>query len=159
MIAHLPPKSRPCSKGHCTLLLQCSTVRVLGSAQQAEGAQKKQCVDEAKRTGAPSTGQQNRAKAAGGAPAHERHAVQRSQSGPIDGKQTNPTALQRKIGINEWNNTFLKDGYELVVTYNVSSKKVIDFFLATNDPSETSAFIDWLYHTRTDANRKGRGNF
>ena len=51
MIEHFPPLLRPCSKGHCTLLLQCSAVRVRVRARlsKPKAGQKKQCVDEAKR--------------------------------------------------------------------------------------------------------------
>lgn len=54
---------------------------------------------------------------------------------PSDGEWKEPTALQIEMGTTEWNNTFKKEGYELLVTYDVGSRKVTDFFLSTNDPS------------------------
>lgn len=35
----------------------------------------------------------------------------------------------------EWDKTWEKGGHELLVTYNVASREVIDFFVPTNDPS------------------------
>ena len=60
---------------------------------------------------------------------------------PTDGDYTDPTAQQLQLGTKEWSNTFKKDKYELLVTYDVSSKEVIDFFVPTywyqsnDDPS------------------------
>ena len=54
---------------------------------------------------------------------------------PTDGEYTNPTAQQLALGTKEWSNTFKKDKYELLVTYDVASKDVIDFFVGTDDPS------------------------
>ena len=53
---------------------------------------------------------------------------------PID-SQINPTAQQIKLGAKEWSNTFKKDKYELLVTYYVSSLKIVDYFISTDDPS------------------------
>jgi hypothetical protein len=53
---------------------------------------------------------------------------------PID-TQLDPTSLQTEVGISEWNNTFEKDEYTLLVTYDNNTRKVIDFFIPTNDPS------------------------
>lgn len=46
-----------------------------------------------------------------------------------------PTKAQIDLGMTEWDNSFKKDNWELLVTYNVSSRKVVDFFISTNDPS------------------------
>jgi hypothetical protein len=54
---------------------------------------------------------------------------------PADGEYINPTAQQLALGTKEWSNSFKKDKYELLVTYDVASKKVIDFFVGTDDPS------------------------
>lgn len=54
---------------------------------------------------------------------------------PADGKLTNPTEQQIKLGVKQWDNTFKKGNYELLVTYNVSDKSVIDFFIPTDDSS------------------------
>ena len=47
---------------------------------------------------------------------------------------TEPTDSQRQI-VKEWEKLWQKDGYELLVTYNVASRRVIDYFVPTNDPS------------------------
>lgn len=44
-----------------------------------------------------------------------------------------PTQEQIKLGTKTWEKTFKKDGYELLVTYNISDKKVTDFFVSAND--------------------------
>ena len=54
---------------------------------------------------------------------------------PTDGDYTDPTAKQIQLGTKEWSNTFKKDKYELLATYNVSNKEVTDFFVSTDDPS------------------------
>jgi len=46
-----------------------------------------------------------------------------------------PTELQIQIGTKEWDKTFQKGGYELLVTYYVDTRKVKDFFVPTNDSS------------------------
>lgn len=46
-----------------------------------------------------------------------------------------PSALQIEMGTKEWYNSFTKNGYELTVTYDVTSRAVVDFFLSANDPS------------------------
>lgn len=46
-----------------------------------------------------------------------------------------PTQQQMSLGIDEWSLTFKKDGKELLVTYNPKTKKIIDFFISTDDPS------------------------
>ena len=46
-----------------------------------------------------------------------------------------PTALQIQQGVKEWDKTFVKDNKELLVTYTISNRKVVDFFISTDDPS------------------------
>lgn len=46
-----------------------------------------------------------------------------------------PTALQIQQGVKEWDKTFVKDGKELLVTYTISDRKIVDFFISTDDPS------------------------
>ena len=48
---------------------------------------------------------------------------------------SNPTEQQISLGIKEWEKIFIKDGEELLVTYKISSNKIIDFFISTDDPS------------------------
>ena len=47
---------------------------------------------------------------------------------------TEPTDLQTQL-IEEWEKLWQKDGYELLVTYNVASRRIIDYFVPTNDQS------------------------
>lgn len=51
---------------------------------------------------------------------------------PKDGE---PTAQQLRLGVKEWNKTFIKNGKELLVTYTVADRKIVDFFISTDDPS------------------------
>lgn len=46
-----------------------------------------------------------------------------------------PTALQIQQGVKEWEKGFVKDGKDLLVTYTISTGKIIDFFISTDDPS------------------------
>jgi hypothetical protein len=52
-------------------------------------------------------------------------------------KDDEPTAQMKAAGVNEWEKVFAKDGKELLVTYNVNTRKVVDFFISANniDPS------------------------
>jgi hypothetical protein len=47
----------------------------------------------------------------------------------------NPTGAQIQKGVAEWSKTFTKDGEKLLVTYVVTTGKVVEFYLETNDPS------------------------
>lgn len=46
-----------------------------------------------------------------------------------------PTKLQKDSGIKEWEKSFKKDGYDLLVTYYSDTRDVKDFFISSNDPS------------------------
>lgn len=48
---------------------------------------------------------------------------------------TEPTSIQKQSGVIEWEKSFKKDGQTLLITYNSSTRKVIDFFIGTTDPS------------------------
>ncbi len=50
-------------------------------------------------------------------------------------KGIDPTAQQIKLGATEWDKTFEKDGHKLLVTYTISNKKIVDFFIETDDSS------------------------
>jgi hypothetical protein len=50
---------------------------------------------------------------------------------PVDKE---PTEQQLKV-TKEWNLTFRKNGKELLVTYDIATKKIKDFFISTDDPS------------------------
>jgi hypothetical protein len=54
---------------------------------------------------------------------------------PSDKERTEPTVEQIELGADTWDNTFKKDGQELLITFNPITRKVIDFFIATDDPS------------------------
>lgn len=47
---------------------------------------------------------------------------------------TEPTDSQKQI-VKEWEKLWQKDGYELLVTYNVASRRIVDYFVPTNDQS------------------------
>ena len=47
---------------------------------------------------------------------------------------TEPTDSQKQF-VKEWEKLWQKDGYELLVTYNVNSRRIVDYFVPTNDHS------------------------
>jgi hypothetical protein len=49
--------------------------------------------------------------------------------GKPDDREPEPTKLQLQIGVDEWINSYEKDGQELMVTFNPRNRVVIDFFL------------------------------
>jgi len=55
-----------------------------------------------------------------------------------------PTKEQIKLGGNEWDKTFVKNDYELMVTYDAINRNVVDFFMSTNDPSGVTKDIEKL---------------
>ena len=46
-----------------------------------------------------------------------------------------PTQEQINMGITQWDKTFTKKGTKLLVTYQIKNKKIIDFYIETDDPS------------------------
>lgn len=50
-------------------------------------------------------------------------------------KGQDPTAQQIALGAKEWDKTFVKNGIELLVTFTISNKRIVDFFISTDDPS------------------------
>ena len=50
-------------------------------------------------------------------------------------KTLEPTNEQIKAGVKEWQVEFEKDRKDLLVTYDISTKKIKDFFIGTDDPS------------------------
>ena len=50
-------------------------------------------------------------------------------------KGQDPTAQQIQLGAKEWDKIFIKDNKELLVTYTISNRKIVDFFISTDDPS------------------------
>jgi len=59
-----------------------------------------------------------------------------------------PTPLQIKMGVREWDKTYVKDGEELLITYTIYNRKIIDFFVSADDnPSGGTTNKDLLLHT------------
>ena len=46
-----------------------------------------------------------------------------------------PTPEQLSIGIDQWSNAYKKEEKDLLITFNPKSRKIIDFFIASDDPS------------------------
>ena len=55
---------------------------------------------------------------------------------PLDKDLAEPTAEQLKLGVDEWDNSFKKDDRELLVTFNPSTRKIVDFFLSGDNKVE-----------------------
>lgn len=53
---------------------------------------------------------------------------------PTDGEMIEPTAIQKST-TTEWSNSFEKEGYSLLVTYNPNTRSIIDFFLSSDGPT------------------------
>jgi len=53
-----------------------------------------------------------------------------------------PTALQSQMGVDEWQNTFEKEGRMLLVTYNPSTRKITDFFLEKSDTDTKDKLLE-----------------
>lgn len=51
---------------------------------------------------------------------------------PID-NDAEPTDLQLRMGVDEWDNAFAKDGEELLVTFDPRTRRVRDLFLGGSD--------------------------
>jgi hypothetical protein len=50
-------------------------------------------------------------------------------------KPLEPTSDQIKLGVKEWEVEFEKDGKSLLVTYDIATKRIKDFFISSDDPS------------------------
>ena len=48
---------------------------------------------------------------------------------PIDGELTEPNQQQIELGMTQWDNIFNKNEYQLQISFNATSRKVIDFFV------------------------------
>lgn len=55
---------------------------------------------------------------------------------PLDKDMAEPTAEQSKGGSGEWDNSYKKDGQELLITFNFKTRKVIDYFLSGDDKTK-----------------------
>jgi hypothetical protein len=58
--------------------------------------------------------------------------IRRTLGAPID-NEAEPTDLQLRVGVDEWNNAFAKDGEELLVTFDPRTRRVSDLFLGGSD--------------------------
>lgn len=73
----------------------------------------------------------------------------------IPSSNTEPTKLQLKNGVNEWDKSYKKGGYELLITYNPKTRNVIDFFIGTKDSSgKTNNYTDLLQIANISENSK-----
>ncbi|OGL35703.1 hypothetical protein A3F65_01285 [Candidatus Saccharibacteria bacterium RIFCSPHIGHO2_12_FULL_47_16b] len=70
--------------------------------------------------------------------------IRETLGAPADGSRSDPTAEQSQFGLDEWDNTFKKEGIELLVTFNPATRVVIDFFVSTDDPSGATEDKDRL---------------
>jgi hypothetical protein len=75
----------------------------------------------------------------------------RTKLGTPHGTEHEPTELNRSAGIEDWDNTFERDGFELLVTFNARTRKVEDFFIAGDDADEIVA--KWNLHRDSPAYR------
>lgn len=55
---------------------------------------------------------------------------------PLDKGLTEPTTEQLKLGVEEWGNSYKKDGQELLVTFNPSTREIVDFFLSGDNKAK-----------------------
>ena len=55
---------------------------------------------------------------------------------PLDKDLTEPTAEQLKLGADEWDNSYKKGDQELLVTFNPSTRKIVDFFLSGDNKAK-----------------------
>ena len=62
----------------------------------------------------------------------------RSVLGKPSDEEIEPTKQQMEMNFDSWDNNFDKDGKTLLITFNPQDRKVIDFFISTDDPSGTT---------------------
>lgn len=55
---------------------------------------------------------------------------------PLDKNLTEPTAEQLKLGTDEWDNSYKKGDQELLVTFNPSTRKIVDYFLSGDNKAK-----------------------
>ena len=62
-----------------------------------------------------------------------------------------PTKAQISAGVLTWEKEYRRNGYELLITYYIRTRKVVDFFIPTNDPSgKTKNYKDLLQISNTE---------
>ena len=54
---------------------------------------------------------------------------------PYLNKSVEPTQEQINLGVKDWDLSFTKDNKDLLISYNITTKKVNDFFISTDDKS------------------------
>jgi len=57
-------------------------------------------------------------------------------------EDTEPTAAQLQFGTDTWEKSWTKGEYDLMATYDVKTKKVVDLFLSTNTDAAFESFED-----------------
>jgi hypothetical protein len=62
----------------------------------------------------------------------------------VPSEYTPPDSIQRPDNIREWDKSWEHDKHTLLVTYDLVTGKVIDFFIGTDDPSGASDDQDRL---------------
>ena len=78
----------------------------------------------------------------------------RSVLGEPTDKDKEPTALQSQMGVDEWQNTFTKEGRELLVTYNPTTRKIVDFFISKNNADTDDSLLEAGNLTEQDSRYK-----
>ena len=59
----------------------------------------------------------------------------RKELGKPVNKEIEPNKLQKNLSVETWENSFEKEGHNLLVTFNPKTREVTDFFLNTDDPT------------------------
>jgi len=57
-------------------------------------------------------------------------------------EDSEPTAAQLQLGTDTWEKSWTKGEYDLMATYDVKTKKVVDLFLSTNTDAAFASFKD-----------------
>jgi hypothetical protein len=65
---------------------------------------------------------------------------------------TEPTKSQIKSGTKEWDKTYEKDGYSLLITYDIKTRNIIDFFIGTKESAGSNNYDDLLQITNIKNN-------
>jgi hypothetical protein len=60
---------------------------------------------------------------------------------PIEETFIDPTEEQIALGNTTWNNQYEKDGYMILIDWDIATREVTGFFISTDDPTET--IKDW----------------
>ena len=50
-------------------------------------------------------------------------------------KTLEPTNEQIRLGVKDWDMGFTKDGKDLLISYNIATRKINDLFISTDDKS------------------------